>query len=124
MSFQTWIYESGGIIEYRFGSNTIPSDFSNQIDFLISGIIIGFDYDYNNGSFYMASGDANAPDWTLSDDFYQWYYSGANLSDVPAEGTVYRFGPAINVAEARSTGAKLFHLPQPHRRCCMDSKRL
>ncbi|HBE12212.1 MAG TPA: hypothetical protein DCY76_07245, partial [Flavobacteriales bacterium] len=26
LSFQTWIYESGGIIEYRFGSNTIPSD--------------------------------------------------------------------------------------------------
>ena len=27
ISFQIWIYESGGIIEYRFGSNTIPPDF-------------------------------------------------------------------------------------------------
>jgi hypothetical protein len=112
MSFQTWIYESDGIIEYRFGSNTIPSDFS-EFNFLISGIILGFDYDYYNGSFYTASGDADAPDWTLSDDFYQWYYSGTNLSGVPAEGTVYRFGPAVNVAEAETPAQGFFTYPNP-----------
>ena len=112
MSFQTWIYESGDIIEYRFGSNTIPSDFS-EFDILISGIILGFDYDYYNGTFYMASGDANAPDWTLSDDFYQWYYSGTNLSGVPAEGTVYRFGPAVNVADAETPAQSFFTYPNP-----------
>ena len=83
LSFQTWIYESAGIIEYRFGSNTIPSDSLNQLEFLTSGIILGFDYDYYSGTFYTADGDAGAPDWTLTDDFYQWYNSGANLSGVP-----------------------------------------
>ena len=112
ISFQTWIYESGGIIEYRFGSNTIPPDFS-EFDFLTSGIILGFDYDYYTGTFYTASGDADAPEWTLSDDFYQWYYSGTNLSGVPVEGTVYRFGPAVNVAEAKTPAQGFFTYPNP-----------
>ncbi|MGB0249581.1 MAG: T9SS type A sorting domain-containing protein, partial [Flavobacteriales bacterium] len=113
LSFQTWIYESGGIIEYRFGSNTIPSDSLDQLEFLTSGIILGFDYDYYTGTFYTASGDANAPDWTLTDDFYQWYYSGSNLSGVPVEGTVYRFGPAVNVAETEAPAQGFFTYPNP-----------
>jgi hypothetical protein len=112
LSFQTWIYESGGIIEYRFGANTIPSD-SLELEFLTSGIILGFDYDYYSGTFYTASGDADAPDWTLTDDFYQWYYSGTNLSGVPVEGTVYRFGPAVNVAETEIPAQSFFTYPNP-----------
>lgn len=112
LSFQTWIYESGGIIEYRFGSNTIPSD-SLELEFLTSGIILGFDYDSYSGTFYTATGDADAPDWTLSDDFYQWYYSGANLSGVPVEGTVYRFGPAVNVTETETPAHTFFTYPNP-----------
>jgi len=112
LNFQTWIYESGGIIEFRFGSNTIPSDFS-EFDFLTSGIILGFDYDYYDGTFYTASGDADAPDWTLSDDFYQWYYSGTNLSGVPVEGTVYRFGPAVHIAETETSAPNFFTYPNP-----------
>jgi hypothetical protein len=112
LNFQTWIYETGGIIEYRFGSNTIPSD-SLDLEFLTSGIILGFDYDYYTGTFYTASGDANAPDWTLTDDFYQWYYSGTNLSGVPVEGTVYRFGPAVSVAENDTPAQSFVAYPNP-----------
>ncbi|MGB1122057.1 MAG: T9SS type A sorting domain-containing protein [Flavobacteriales bacterium] len=112
LSFQTWIYESGGIIEYRFGSNTIPSD-SLELEFLTSGIILGFDYDSYSGTFYTATGDTDAPDWTLSDDFYQWYYSDANLSGVPVEGTVYRFGPAVNVTETETPAPTFFTYPNP-----------
>lgn len=105
INFQTWIYESGGVIEYRFGPNTL-SDSLYDPEFLTSGIILDFDYDYYNGSFYTASGDPSAPDWALSDDYYQWYYSGSDLAGVPVEGTVYRFGPATDihsVAEAANT---------------------
>jgi hypothetical protein len=112
INFQTWIYESGGIIEYRFGPNTINSD-SLELDFLTSGIILGFDYDYYDGTFYTASGEAEDPDWTLTDDFYQWYYSGANLSGVPVEGTVYRFGPAVNVIEPKGESHNFFTYPNP-----------
>ena len=109
---QTWIYESGGIIEYRFGSNTITAD-SLGIEFLTSAIILGFDYDYYEGTFYSASGDAGAPDWTLSDDFYKWYYSGTDLSGVPVEGTVYRFGPAVDIAENDTPAQSFFIFPNP-----------
>ena len=112
LSFQTWIYESGGIVEFRFGPNTINVD-SLPLDFLSSGIILGFDYDYYDGTFYTASGDASSPDWTLTDDFYQWYYSGTNLTGVPIEGTVYRFGPAVNVAEAETPAQSFFTYPNP-----------
>ena len=112
LSFQTWIYESGGIVEFRFGPNTINVD-SLPLDFLSSGIILGFDYDYYDGTFYTASGDASSPDWTLTDDFYQWYYSGTNLSSVPVEGTVYRFGPAVNVAETKAPAQSFFTYPNP-----------
>ena len=112
INFQTWIYESGGIIEYRFGSNTITAD-SLGIEFLTSAIILGFDYDYYEGTFYSASGDAGAPDWTLSDDFYKWYYSGTDLSGVPVEGTVYRFGPAVDIAENDTPAQSFFIFPNP-----------
>lgn len=112
LNFQTWIYESGGIIEYRFGPNTFNAD-SLQIDFLSSGIILGFDYDYYDGTFYTASGNPDAPEWTLTDDFYLWYYSGANLSGVPVEGTVYRFGPAVNIAETDTPAPNFFTYPNP-----------
>ena len=112
LNFQTWIYESGDIIEFRFGPNTLNVD-SLPIDFLSSGVILGFDYDYYTGTLYTASGDADAPDWTLTDDFYQWYYSGTNLSGVPVEGTVYRFGPAVNVAEVETPAQSFFTYPNP-----------
>ena len=112
LNFQTWIYESGGIIEYRFGPNTLNED-SLQVDFLSSGIILGFDYDYYTGTFYTASGDADAPDWSLTDDFYQWYYSGTNLSGVPVESTVYRFGPTVSVAENETPAQNFVAFPNP-----------
>ena len=49
----------------------------------------------------------------MTDDFYQWYYSGTNLSGVPVEGTVYRFGPAVNVAEAEAPAQSFFTYPNP-----------
>lgn len=112
LNFQTWIYESGDIIEFRFGPNTFNAD-SLPIEFLSSGVILGFDYDYYDGTFYTASGDASAPDWSLTDDFYQWYYSGANLSGVPVEGTVYRFGPVANIAGAAGHGPSFITYPNP-----------
>lgn len=112
LNFQTWIYESGDIIEFRFGPNTFNAD-SIPIEFLSSGVILGFDYDYYTGTFYTASGDASAPDWSLTDDFYQWYYSGANLSGVPVEGTVYRFGPVANIANAADDDPSFTTYPNP-----------
>ena len=91
LSFQTWIYESGGIIEYRFGPNTLNAD-TLQIDFLSSGIILGFDYDYYNGSFLMPIGDPANPTLELVTDFYDLYYEEF-LTGYPADGTVYRFTP-------------------------------
>lgn len=112
INFQTWVYESGGIIEYRFGPNTL-NDSVYDPEFLTSGIILGFDYDYYDGTFYTASGDASAPDWMLTDDFYQWYYSGSSLSGVPMEGTVYRFGPATNVDRIHEGATTFFTYPNP-----------
>ncbi|MBN31795.1 MAG: hypothetical protein CL845_07385 [Crocinitomicaceae bacterium] len=112
LSFQIWIYESGGIIEYHFGSNTISVD-SLELEFLTSGIILGFDYDYYTGTFYTASGNADTPDWTLTDDFYQWNYSDANLFEIPVEGTVYRFGPAVNISETETPTQSFFTYPNP-----------
>lgn len=112
INFQTWVYESGGIIEYRFGPNTL-NDSVYDPEFLTSGIILGFDYDAYDGTFYTASGDATDPDWSLTDDFYQWYYSGANLSGVPVEGTVYRFGPATDIPSNAPATATFFTYPNP-----------
>lgn len=114
LNFQTWIYESGGIIEYRFGPNTL-NDSLPESEFLTSGIILGFDYDYYDGTFYTASGAPENPDWSLTDDFYQWYYSGSNLNSVPVEGTVYRFGPAVNVNDLGHVDASLSVYPNPAR---------
>ena len=111
LNFQVWIYESGNVIEYRFGPNTIANGLPD--DFLTSGIILDFDYDYYNGLFYTASGSPSEPEWSFTDDFYEWYYNGAMLQGVPEDGTVYRFGPVASVAEAPQTFDALRVYPNP-----------
>ncbi len=123
LSFQTWLYENGNIIEYRFGPNTM-GDGSLDSEFLTSGLILDFDYDYYSGLIYTANGDPATPEWSLTDDFYAWYYSGQMLNGVPEDGTVYRFGPATNIAESSSDEHAILSLyPNPaDGQCWMENQ--
>lgn len=112
LNFQTWLYEADNMIEYRFGPNTISKGLPDT-DFLTSGIILDFDYDYYDGLFYTASGAPNDPDWTVSDDFYAWYYNGSMLDGIPAEGTVYRFGPTTNSIPGPTLSPEVNCFPNP-----------
>lgn len=112
LNFQVWLYEGENTIEYRFGPNTITKGLPD-LDFLTSGIILDFDYDYYNGSFYTASGNPAEPAWNFTDDFYAWYYGNEMLDGVPADGTVYRFGPAVSVTETPHTEAQVSIYPNP-----------
>lgn len=112
LNFQTWLYETDNIIEYRFGPNTISKGLPDT-DFLTSGIILDFDYDYYDGLFYTASGAPADPTWTVSDDFYAWYYNGSMLDGIPAEGTVYRFGPITNAVNDPTLSMGIHCFPNP-----------
>jgi hypothetical protein len=112
LNFQVWLYEGENTIEYRFGPNTFPEDLT-AFDFLTSGIILDFDYDYYDGLFYTASGNPEEPTWSLTDDFYAFYYSDVMLDGIPSDGTVYRFGPPVSVSETAVAEAMLSIYPNP-----------
>ena len=60
-------------------------DGSLDSEFLTSGLILDFDYDYYSGLFYTASGDPAVPEWSLTDDFYAWYYGNQMLNGIPED---------------------------------------
>lgn len=100
VNIQLWIYESGSIVEMRYG----PSQISNPSDYFISqvGPIVGyadyFDPNDASGMVYLLSGDYDSP--TL--DSFSFTITGYTLSSYPADSTVYTFKPKKTLDVARS----------------------
>ncbi len=98
-NWQVKLYESDGAIEFHFGPNTIVDVNLLSDGFMTSGLFSGVNLDDPTGLFYLATGDAAAPDFAEYTDFYTLYYGGTQLAGMPADGQVYRFGPVTNGIE-------------------------
>ncbi len=120
-NMQVWLYESGNIIEYRYGRSSI-SDFSTYFPI---GNLTGFvkNIDFNNVSFdmmYILSGNPSAP---VIDSMTPTTFKNG-LSAMPDSGTVYRFTPKptgisekykvheMNIYPTLSTG--MLHVENPN----------
>lgn len=93
------VYEATGVIEYHFGSSFIGPNITEPS---FSSLFLQFDPDSYMGQFLFLNGDAANPTMTLTDDFYDFYYSTA-LSGFPPDGTVYRFTPNGNTLSVPET---------------------
>lgn len=94
-NFQVWFYQSGSIIEYRYGPNTIKS--GDQIHYFGAGPIVLLAQDaLINGTgwsgLWCLSGNPLSPSITTINSGQQPIPSDALISEPPS-GTVYRFAP-------------------------------
>ncbi len=124
VNWQVWLHEGSGMIEYRFGPTTLTEEdlFSVLEGYpLSSAIILNLDEGYS-GEIYFASGDASSPSWSMDTDFYNWYYNGESLTNVPQEGTGYRFnGTSTSSAESEVVNNAFQLFPNPASSTCVVS---
>lgn len=108
VNYQIWIYETTGVIEFRYGTSQVthPSDYF----FLGGSPLIGYSIDLNlsDTTFskaYTLVGNSNSP---TVDSFYDFSSLPPVMSSYPANGTVYRFIPKSVAAsiETSSLAAK------------------
>lgn len=101
INFQVWLYENGDIIEMRYGPNSITS---TQAD--AEGIGIFYDDGFNTtASIELFGNSANPTTGTGS------LTDGQHISNIPANGTIYRFAPTslgIGKRESASKTAAFF----------------
>lgn len=106
VSFQIWVYETTGIIEFRYGTSQIshPTDYF----FLGGSPLIGYavDFDLDASTFtkaYTLVGNPNAP---TVDSFSDFSTLPTVMDAYPSNGTVYRFIPktvAASIGESTIT---------------------
>lgn len=111
VNFQIWVYETTGIIEFRYGSSQIshPTDYF----FLGGSPLIGYavDFDLDATTFtkaYTLVGNPNAP---TVDSFSDFSTFPPVMDAYPSNGTVYRFIPkAIAASIGESAIATKFQV--------------
>ena len=125
VNWQVWLYEGSGTIEYRFGPTTLTDNDLNSLlegYLFTSGLILNYDYEGYSGSIYSADGEATNPSWSLNTDFDTWYYSGEGLTNVPQEGTGYRFnGTSTSIEESAVLSHSFRLFPNPASTSCLIS---
>ena len=102
-NFQLWIYQNTGIIEFRYGPNTIKS--GSLLHFFGTGplVLLGKDVAFDGSGWeglWAVGGDPQNPSITPIPSGQQ-PLAEQTLTAEPESGTVYRFAPiAINTPEA------------------------
>lgn len=104
--FQIWLYETSDIIEMRYGPSSITSSQA------VPGDIGIFHEDgfgtLNSIEVYGISASPTADTGVMVD--------GQHLTDVPANGTIYRFTPTTVNIEEKNTSEKIITLYDPARK--------
>jgi hypothetical protein len=113
MNAQLWLHETSGIIEYRFGPNTVTDWTVLSDGMMSSALLLDFDYYSYAGSILAASGPVAAPTWSEFNDIGVWIESMSLLSGMPENGTGYRFTPAGITAIADATAPDFGLAPNP-----------
>lgn len=96
-NFQLWIYQNSGVIEFRYGPNTIKS--GSLIHFFGSGplVLLGRNAAFNGSGWealWALGGDPQNPTITAIPSGEQPLSEQA-LNGEPESGTVYRFAPVL-----------------------------
>jgi len=101
-NFQLWLYQNSGVIEFRYGPNTIKS--GGLIHYFGTGplVLLGNNVSFDGSGWaglWALGGDPENPQITAIPSGTQPLDTQC-LSEEPPSGTVYRFAPiAINKAE-------------------------
>jgi hypothetical protein len=103
-NFQLWIYQNTGIIEFRYGPNTIKS--GSLLHFFGTGplVLLGKDVAFDGSGWYglwAVGGDPQNPTITTIPSGQQPLVA-QSLTTEPESGTVYRFAP-ITIGTSEST---------------------
>ncbi|MES2627436.1 MAG: T9SS type A sorting domain-containing protein [Bacteroidota bacterium] len=102
LSFQIWLYESSGDIEYRYGYSTInPETNYNEL-----AVFLMEENELGGVQRYFVAGDLQSPG--LISDSEEMHYLGG----IPLERTVYRFtGTKTGITEAGSMAPVVYPNP-------------
>ena len=96
-NFQMWLYQNSGVIEFRYGPNTIKS--GSLLHFFGTGplVLLGQDVALDGGAWqglWAVGGDPQNPTITAIPSGQQ-PLAEQSLTGEPESGTVYRFAPVI-----------------------------
>jgi Secretion system C-terminal sorting domain len=109
MNFQIWLYESDNAIEIRHGESNMSTEYleayAEDGGFAAAAI-------FKNDTAYMAYGDpANATYGEFTETTFPEVFNG--FPTFPANGTVYRFGPATTTGTDTFTANTFSVYPNP-----------
>lgn len=93
LNYQVWLYSENHIIEFHYGSSSIPESFwvNNELHSGLFNTTTGCDINY---SWYSLGNSASAPILNT----YNWTGGSiGSLTSFPEEGQVYRFIPYYSV---------------------------
>ncbi len=96
-NFQMWLYQNSGVIEFRYGPNTIKS--GSLLHFFGTGplVLLGQDVVLDGGAWqglWAVGGDPQNPTITAIPSGQQ-PLAEQSLTGEPESGTVYRFAPVV-----------------------------
>jgi hypothetical protein len=114
-NFQLWIYQNTGVIEFRYGPNTIKS--GSLIHYFGTGplVLLGKNAAFNGSGWeglWALGGNPQNPTITSIPSGQQPLAAQA-LTGEPASGTVYRFAPIIINTSDREGNQRIHAWPSP-----------
>lgn len=114
-NFQLWIYQNTGVIEFRYGPNTIKS--GSLIHYFGTGplVLLGKNASFNGSGWaglWALGGNPQNPTITAIPSGQQ-PLAEQSLTSEPASGTVYRFAPIVISAEQVHKNKPLHVWPSP-----------